>query len=373
GSTRALPYLDMIASGILANQKWSLTHMRGMVNLLVAAVCGFAAWGLFWTSLPAASGDDLPKVEKATHKGYTEKIPGSDVQFEMVPIPGGTFMMGSPDNEPGRKADEGPVHPVSIRPFWMGKCEVTWDEYDLWWKANPGTKLDQMDAEKKGDRKEMDALSRPTPPYSDETFGHGRENQPVLGISHHAAMEYCRWLSEKTGKAYRLATEAEWEWACRAGTKTAYYFGDDPKDLKDHAWFAETSEDVTHKVATKKPNPWGLYDMYGNVAEWCLDHYQADFYKTLSLDKPSLAPINMPTTARFSHIVRGGTWADKAPALRSAARRGSELSWIKQDPQKPKSIWWLTDADFVGIRLVRAVEEQEPLKGLRSKILWSSK
>jgi formylglycine-generating enzyme required for sulfatase activity len=282
--------------------------------------------------------------------------------------------MGSPESEKGRNADEGPQHPVTIRPFWMGKTEVTWAEYDLHWQASPGDKKQQIAAEKRGaGTKELDALSRPTPPYADETFGYGREGMPVISMTHHAAMDYCRWLSQKTGKDYRLPTEAEWEWACRAGSKTAYAFGDDPRALGDYAWFADNSEDAPHKVATKKPNAWGLYDMEGNVAEWCLDQYRKDSYATFPLDKPTLEPVLLPTSNRYPHVVRGGSWADKAPGLRCAARRASEKSWNVKDPQIPRSIWWLTDGDFIGFRIVRAVEEQENLKALRSKVKWESK
>jgi formylglycine-generating enzyme required for sulfatase activity len=330
-----------------------------------------------WPPAPAAAdkAPDLPQVEKATHKGYTEKIPKTDVKFDMVAVPGGTFLMGSPKDEPGRGDDEGPQHPVRVRPFWMGKCEVTWDEYDLCWKEDPGKKQEQRDVEsgkKKVTPEEADAISRPTPTYADPTFGYGHDGLPALSITQHAAMEYCRWLSQKTGHAYRLPTEAEWEWACRAGSKTAYSFGDKPDDLKEYAWFAGDSDDQPHKVGTKKPNAWGLYDMHGNVGEWCLDLYKKDFYASLSLDKATLLPVNLPTDVRYGHVVRGGSWADKAPALRSAARLASDKSWIKQDPQRPKSIWWLTDGDIVGFRVVRAVEEYDSLKGLRSKIKWES-
>src|SRR5262249_25378444 len=150
----------------------------------------------------------------------------------------------SPAGEKGREDEEGPQHEVAIRPFWMGKCEVTWDEFDLWWKDMPGSKDEQIQGEKRLEekkikREEFDALSRPTPPYMDETFGRGREGYPVICITHHAAMEYCRWLSDKTKKIYRLPTEAEWEYACRAGSKTAYSFGDDPAQLDEYAWFAD--------------------------------------------------------------------------------------------------------------------------------------
>src|SRR5206468_4233179 len=127
------------------------------------------------------------------HAKYTEKVPGSEVKFDMVPIPGGTYWRGSPEGEKGRKADEGPQHPVAIRPFWMGKCEVTWDEFDAWWRGRPGSK-DDVEPEKP---KNADAVTRPTPAYADETFsegnGGGREGYPLICITHHTAMQYCRW------------------------------------------------------------------------------------------------------------------------------------------------------------------------------------
>jgi formylglycine-generating enzyme required for sulfatase activity len=185
-------------------------------------------------------------------------------------------------------------------------------------------------------------------------------------------MEYCRWLSRKTGKNYRLPTEAEWEYACKAGTKTPYSFGDDPAKSADYAWFAANSEEVTHKVALKKPNPWGLYDMHGNVSEWCIDHYKKDSYGTFPKDRATLAPVLLPSQNRFSHVARGGSWADQPVGLRSSGRRGSDKTWIKLDPQRPQSIWWLTSAEFVGFRVVRPVEEQENLLSLRSKVTKQS-
>jgi len=250
----------------------------------------------------------------------------------------------------------------------MGKTEVTWDEYDQYWKTEDQPKLDGKDVDPKG----VDAITRPTPPYADETFGHGRDGQPVICITHHAAMEYCRWLSRKTGKNYRLPTEAEWEYACKAGTTTPYSFGDDPAKSADYAWFAANSEEVTHKVALKKPNPWGLYDMHGNVSEWCIDHYKKDSYGTFPKDRATLAPVLLPSQNRFSHVARGGSWADQPVGLRSSGRRGSDKTWIKLDPQRPQSIWWLTSAEFVGFRVVRPVEEQENLLSLRSKVTKQS-
>jgi formylglycine-generating enzyme required for sulfatase activity len=325
---------------------------------------------VLWDDGGASSGAQPAKDKfKNDHKSYTQDIPNSKVKFDMAAIPGGTFTMGSPASEPGRNADEGPQHPVTVRPFWIGKLEVTWNEYDLFWgRIKKGQRADVNTG-----NKEADAVSRPTPPYADETFGHGRDGHPVICITHHACMEYCRWLSAVTGKTYRLPTEAEWEYACRAGTKTAYSFGDDPKKLGEYAWYAENSEDVTHVVGKKKPNPWGLYDMHGNVAEWCLDQYRKDYYSTFNPNQPALWPVLLPNDRRFSHVARGGAWSDSPEMLRSAARRGSNTDWIQRDPQRPQSIWWLTDADFVGFRIVRPVEEQDNLKGLKSKVTRQSK
>jgi formylglycine-generating enzyme required for sulfatase activity len=323
-----------------------------------AAVAVFLAAVLF-----LAMAADAPRL--TDFQAYTQTIPGSKVSFSMVPIPAGDFLMGSPIDEVGRNPDEGPQHPVGLHAFWIGKTEVTWDEYDLFWKTEPGAQ--RPPPQSPADR-EADAVTRPTAPYADETFGHGREHHPVLGITHHAAMQYCHWLSLKTGRIYRLPAEAEWEYACRAGIRTAYYFGNDAKALGDYGWYAANSEDVTHEVGQKRPNPWGVYDMYGNVAEWCLDQYRADFYASLSADRLTFAPVVVPTANRFAHVVRGGSWADDAAHCRSAVRRASDKRWLRRDPQRPQSIWWLTDGDFVGFRVVRPVVEQDNLKDLKSRV-----
>ncbi|HSE37966.1 MAG TPA: formylglycine-generating enzyme family protein [Blastocatellia bacterium] len=297
---------------------------------------------------------------------YLETIPGSKIRFEMVPIPGGSFVMGSPASEPGRANDEGPQHEVAIRPFWIQALEVTWDEYDLF-AFREDLRKDRA-ISTPDNRGVADAITYPTPPYADESFGYGKGKQPAISMTHHAAMEYCRWLSTRTGKTYRLPTEAEWEYACRAGTKTAYSFGDDARNLGEHAWYAPNSDSAPRAGGKKKPNPWGLYDMHGNVAEWCLDQYDKDFYGTLYARSPALAPVLLPNERRYPRVVRGGSWDDDPRLLRSAARRASLVEWSKRDPQRPQSIWWHTEAITVGFRIVRPLEEQENLKGLRSKI-----
>ena len=332
----------------------------------------FAALALIVAAVTARAQE---ADESATTKGplaaYVETIPGTDVTFEMVPIPGGTFTIGSPEDEPDRGEDEGPQRQVHIAPFWMEAHEVTWDEYDefafsLEIKRRGREAVDL--AELAPTDRIADAVTRPTPPYADETFGLGRKNQPVICITHHAAMEYCRWLSAKTGKVYRLPTEAEWEYAARAGTETAYSFGDDIDEIDDYAWYVETAE-TPQKVGTKKPNPWGLHDMHGNVAEWVLDHYQPDAYEGLPADHPADRPVVLPDAEEYSYVARGGSWDDDPEELRSAARRGSNKEWSMQDPQRPQSIWWHTDATFVGFRVVRAAEEQPELVGLKSQVI----
>ena len=326
-----------------------------------------------WCVAPVAQAF-RPATQTATatttaHATYTETIPGTKVTFDMVAIPGGTFVMGSPANEPGRAADEGPAHQVRIAPLWIGRTEVTWDEYDTFAfaQAIPGPAQPSHAAAPPAG---ADAVTRPTPPYGDESFSFGKGRQPAINVQIHAAMEYCRWLSLKTGKTYRLATEAEWEYAARAGTTGAYSFGEAAK-IDAHAWHAGNSGARPMPVGQKAPNPWGLHDMHGNVAEWTLDLYDPTHYA--SVPPMALGPVLLPTDRRYPYVARGGSWDDPAARLRSAARRGSNEEWNRRDPQSPQSIWWHTDAAFVGFRIVRAVEEQENLKGLRSKITQASR
>jgi formylglycine-generating enzyme required for sulfatase activity len=305
-------------------------------------------------TLPALAGEPAP---------YTETIAGTKVTFDMVPIPGGSFQMGSPAKEKGRKKDEGPQHPVTVRPFFMGKHEVTWDAYHLF--LDIGIKQ----ALAGGADDKPDAVTFPTPPYADETFGLGRGKSPNIAVTGHAAMEFARWISSKTGKSYRLPTEAEWEYACRAGAATAYPFGDSPAALGKYAWFAGNAGKKPHVVGGKLPNAFGLFDMNGNVSEWVIDKYAPDFYAKPA-DGP--LPVNLPGPARYAHVVRGGSWREKAPALRCAARRFSEPIWSKQDPQTPQSIWWHTETTEVGFRLVHVPDEYPVLRKYRSQMTMDS-
>jgi len=311
-------------------------------------------------STPSFMPDPVPLPEseaqtEAEMKPYSETIPGTDVKFDMVPIPGGKFLMGSPDSEADRNDDEGPQHEVVVGPFWMGKCEVTWDEYELWSMKLDIERRRVLKQEPEPQDKIADAVAMPTPPYTDMTFGMGKEGYPAVCMTQFAAKMYCKWLSAKTGRYYRLPTEAEWEYACRAGTTTAYSFGDNPDDLDDYGWYFDNSDDKYQRVGQKKPNPWGLYDMHGNVAEWVLDQHLPDFYVQFA-GKTTENPL-AATTKIYPRVVRGGSWDGDPEQLRSAARMGSIPKWKEQDPQIPQSVWYLTDANFVGFRVVRPLRK----------------
>jgi formylglycine-generating enzyme required for sulfatase activity len=187
------------------------------------------------------------------------------------------------------------------------------------------------------------------------SFGMGKKGFPAICMTQKSAKTYCQWLSAKTGRYYRLPTEAEWEYACRAGTKTAFSFGDSADDLDEYAWTVDNSEEKYHKVGQKKPNPWGLHDMHGNVAEWTLDQYTSTGYPS-EAGKVAKDPFNVPKKL-YPQTARGGAWNDGPEKQRSAARRGSDKEWKQQDPQLPQSVWYFTDAQFLGFRVVRPLVE----------------
>ncbi len=288
-------------------------------------------------------------------KPYTNTIPGTAVNYVMIPIHGGEFVMGSADSEANRKPDEGPQHKVKISPFWMEQCEITWNEYELFMYPDEEKRTRANVKSDPGGDQLADAVTHPSKPYVEMSFGMGKDGFPAIAMTQHAANKYCQWLSAKTGEFFRLPTEAEWEYACRAGTTTAYSFGDDASKLPEYAWFEQNSDFKYQKVGKKKPNLWGLYDMYGNVTEWVLDQYDPDFYKKCAGQGTVLDPWNKATQP-YPHSVRGGSWDDEGAMCRTAARRGSERAWKMQDPQLPKSIWFFSDAQFVGFRIVRPLK-----------------
>ena len=303
---------------------------------------------LVYTNIVAHS----PEKSAADMKAYTNTIPGTDVPYQMVAIPGGEFTMGSPEAEKNRQKDEGPQHKVKVSPFWIGQFEVTWDQYLLFMYSDDEKKLRESHKTDDSINKVSDAVTRPSKPYVDMSFGMGKSGFPAIAMTHHAASKFCHWLSAKSGHFYRLPTEAEWEYACRAGTTTVYSFGDDPKEIGNYGWYFDNSNSKYQKVGKKKPNPWGLYDMHGNVLEWVLDGYDANFYATCAAQGEVTSPWNRATQP-YPHSARGGSWDDDPQQLRSAARRGSERAWKATDPQLPKSIWYLSDSQFIGFRIVR--------------------
>lgn len=341
------------------------------------------------TGLVAERPDEGPavQVDGGFMVPYTETIPGTDVTFEMVPVPGGEFLLGSPEDEQERSEDEGPQVRIAVAPMWVGRCEVTWAEYRAYMDAyghfkrfeqlvnagaseGDGTPLQliKQHAIAKDAEGEVlvDAITSPTPLYdASYTFSAGdAPDQPAATMTPYAARQYTKWLSGLTGRDYRLPTEAEWEYAARAGTETAYYFGDDPAELEDHAWIDDNADWETHPVGSKSPNPWGLFDVLGNVAELTLDEYDAEHYAALADEQADVLPaeqaVNWPQKL-FPRVARGGSWLAFSDRCRSAARLPTEeKEWKLSDPNLPLSPWWYTEepALGVGMRIVR------PLAGI---------
>lgn len=252
--------------------------------------------------------DDEPQHRSQTLSSYVETIPGTSVKFEMIPIPAGQVTIADL-NQAGNKIS------VEIKPIWMSKTEVTWDEYDIW-----AFRLDAAADHKIG---ELDAVARPTKPYGAPDRGFGHHGHPALAMTFEAAQEYCRWLSAQTGKRYRLPMKTEWEYACQAGVAEKF----SRESLDRHAWYWDNAEDKTHRVATREPNPWGLHDMLGNVAEWIIGNDGAP-------------------------VVAGGSYRNKAEHVNCGTEAKQTPAWNATDPQFPKSKWWLADAPFVGFRVV---------------------
>jgi len=257
---------------------------------------------------------------------YTEKLEGTLVEFEMVPVPAGTYEMANPE-------EAGETLSVEFQGFWMGKVEVTWDEYDVYMyrldEEDKGGDEAQGGTDEKGEQGEPttpEAVARPTKPYGAPDLGFGHQGYAALHITYHAAKTYCQWLSLKTGKKYRLPTEAEWEYACRAGVLPPAPI-EDADLLGGIAWYADNAEEQTHPVGSKEPNAWGIHDMLGNTGEWC-------------------------TGVGKKPVVRGGSYQDSAEDVHPAARKYETADWTMSDPQIPKSKWWMADAPFAGFRIV---------------------
>ncbi len=265
----------------------------------------FACAGFLGISLLAAA-----QPATLEFKPFSQTISGTTVAFDMVPIPAGKLKVADPAAPGGSKE-------LDIPALYFAKTEATWDLYDIFVYH-----LDEPQQDLNAD-----ATTRPSKPYLPPDLGMGHAGYPTISVAFQGANEFCKWLSTKTGRTYRLPTEAEWEYACRAGATGDYGFDGDAAHLGDFAWFSGNGDNKTHPVAQKKPNKWGLFDMHGNVAEW-----------TVGLDgKP---------------IARGGSYLEDAENVKSTSRMPYSRSWQVRDPQIPKSKWWLSDCSFVGFRIV---------------------
>jgi formylglycine-generating enzyme required for sulfatase activity len=244
-------------------------------------------------SIPGANIVSILKgVESSVADGVARDAQKGALE-RMIWIPAGEFVMGSPPTETGRDPDEGPQTRVVItKGFWMGKCEVTQGEYQSLMGSNPSTSTEEP-------------------------------ARPVDKVNWYEAVEYCKKLTQTeetagrlpAGYGYRLPTEAEWEYACRAGSKTRFCYGDDKNEtqLGDYAWFARNGESMTHPVGTRRPNDWGLQDMHGNVWEWCLDRWEGKLPGGTITNAPVFSQGNLRTA-------RGGSWLYEPKSCRSANR-----------------------------------------------------
>ncbi len=301
-------------------------------------------------------------------ENFTEKIPGTSVSFEMVAIPGGTFEMGSPDKEALRDNDEGPATSVQVSDFFMAEIEVSWDEYLAFFNATSS----QGRKENEEVNEEVDGITGPTPPWGAPDQGWGKGPKPAITMTWYAADVYCKWLTEVTGKTYRLPTEAEWEYAARGGTDTPYFFEGTARDYSSQGFFNKlfgpdtttintyVAYELNSESQTKDPeevhaNPYGLKNMLGNVAEFCSDYYAENAYSEYAggiVENPT-----GPDRGR-EHVIRGGSFKSDAKDVRSAARDYTRTTeWLVTDPQMPKSIWWYSDAVHVGFRVVCEVDD----------------
>jgi formylglycine-generating enzyme required for sulfatase activity len=269
----------------------------------------------------------VPAEAAAAGKKELDKTFTNSMGMDFVLIPAGKFIMGSPNNESGRVEKEGPQREVQItKPFYLGKYEVKVSEFREFVKAAQY----KTEAEDKGgafvpvkgkwERKE--GITWYSPGISQ------RDDHPVVCVAWSDAVDYGKWLGQKTGHAYRLPTEAEWEYACRAGSRQAYSFGSDVRELSKFGWYAENSGGKTRPVGQKKPNSWGLFDVHGNALEWCQDWF-GNYTAGRAVD-----PAGPPRGS--SRVIRGGGWGSLAKDLRSAERRNG-----------------MAGSPYVGFRLVR--------------------
>ncbi|MEM6690634.1 MAG: SUMF1/EgtB/PvdO family nonheme iron enzyme [Planctomycetota bacterium] len=338
-----------------------------MSKLLFAMSAAFLAATTF-AEVPGISDSkpaEGPSVELENGKfmvPYEQRIPGTDMVIEMLPIPGGTFMMGSPEDSDDHQEDEGPQFEVSADPMWVAKTEITWAQYKQYMNLYSVFKEFEANGVRTVDEtNKVDAITAPTELYEPTyTYEYGeRDEQAAVSMTQYAAQQFTKWLSGVSGVQYRLPTEGEWEYAARGGTDTAYYWGDDPDAAEDHAWYYDNADEGQEDVGQKETNPFGLLDIAGNVAEWTVNQHTEDYSEFAAK-----APLNAIDVVKWPEtgtncVVRGGHWQDDVEQLRTATRLASDdEEWKISDPNFPLSPWWFTDdpARGVGFRLFRSVE-----------------
>ena len=313
-----------------------------------------------------AASDDTPvhaaAVVPDSFEDFTETVPGTRVSIPMKAIPGGSFLMGSPVDEYGRLDDEGPQRTVSVSPFFMAETEVTWD---LYWTFYSETMSEGRTPPETvyalNSRPDLDAVTGPTPPFGAPDQGWGMGSRPAITMTWYAAVTFCRWLSLKTGKTWRLPTEAEWEYAARGGTSSPYFVdaavkksAKDPSVLGKAVIYGLNSRNRSAEPSSVEANPFGLRNMLGNVAEYCSDWYAPDAYEMLA---DGASDPKGPASGR-EHVVRGGLYNSSAAQVRCAARSCTHHDdWLRTDPQNPKSIWWYSDCKGIGFRVVCEVPD----------------
>lgn len=293
---------------------------------------------------------------------YSVTIPGSDVTFEMIPVPGGTYKMGSPESEEDRAEDEGPQLTIEVDPMWVAKTEVTWAQYKEFMQLYAIFKeFEAQGTRTVTDENKVDAITAPTELYDPSfTYEYGEEpEQPAVTMTQYSAQQFTKWLSRVTGQQFRLPTEAEWEYAARAGASTAFFWGDSADDIDDYAWYFDNADEGALPVGTKQPNAFGLHDMLGNVAEWTVGQHTDGYAVFDKGEKLSATEVVQWPETSSPCVVRGGSWEMDPEQLRCAARlASSDEDWKEEDPNFPRSPWWFTSdpARGVGFRLFRSAK-----------------
>jgi formylglycine-generating enzyme required for sulfatase activity len=327
--------------------------------------CVGAAPGNTPTSADRERG--YPYVE-TIHDAYFEKSgTPSEVSFRMQFIPAGSF---DPAADASRRNSDAAKKPskstIKVNAFWMGETEVT---AGLYWFMRWEVSMGDNPRLPHEARRALKATTMHQPFYSPfyrtPTY---TNDHPMAGLTQCGAQELCRWLTARTGRTYRLPTEAEWEYAARAGTKTRYFFGDDPKDLDEYAWFGEALDKGPHPVRLKKPNPWGLYDMYGNVAEWTLDGWSPAGPGGPGRNGPRLDPWVMRKTGEHFGLIRGGDWTQRPDELTSSSR-AKHFDFKEEISGDPHFEYHdCSDTGIrVGVRLVSPVEPDREPAGVPSR------